>query len=139
MPVTNTIAPFTTHERLINLKYSRRYKNLMAKRIRFVSMEQLLEMKENNDRFKLVEVLSPKGYSEVGHIPGAINIPVPEIQKLAPKLLKKTDKIVVYCASYHCQASTNATKILLKLGYKNTVDFKAGKQGWIDAGLELEQ
>ena len=107
----------------------------MAK-IKFIPIEQLLEMQENKENFKLVEVLKEEGYKE-GHIPGAINIPVDKLKDESGKKLKKTDTIIVYCASYGCHASTNAAKILLEMGYKNVLDFKAGKKGWVDGGLEL--
>jgi len=107
------------------------------KRIKFISIEQLLEMMENKDNFKLVEVLSEESY-EKGHIPNAINIPVDKL-KDAGRKLKKTDNIVVYCASYTCHASTNAAKILLKMGYNNVLDFKGSKKTWVDAGFELEK
>jgi hypothetical protein len=45
---------------------------------------------------------------------------------------------VVYCGGYACQASTEAARIL-GMGYRRTLDFKAGKKGWVDANLELEQ
>lgn len=109
----------------------------MAK-IRFIPIEPLLEMKANNEKFKLVEVLSEDSFKE-GHIPRAINIPVEKLEGLAPKQLKKTDTIVVYCGSYQCNASTNAAAKLLKMGYKNVLDFKGGKKAWADAGFELEK
>lgn len=105
-------------------------------KIKFISIEQLLEMKENGEKFKLVDVLSPESYEE-GHIPGAVNIPLGKLEKEA-KTLNKNDVIVVYCASYACHASTLAFKILFDLGFKNVLDFKAGKKGWEDAGLEFE-
>jgi len=46
---------------------------------------------------------------------------------------------VVYCNSYACQASTWTARALMELGYQNTLDFKASKKGWVDAGLELEK
>lgn len=107
-------------------------------KIKFISLDQLLEMKVNNDKFKLVEVLSEDNFEE-GHIPGAINLPIDKLSSLAKKYLKKTETIVVYCASYACHASTHAAEILLKMGYKKTLDFKASKKGWTDAGLELEK
>ena len=107
-------------------------------RIRFITIEQLLEMIENKDNFKLVEVLSEDSYKE-GHIPGAINIPVDRLQKEASSKLEKTDTIVVYCASYHCNASTRAAEMLLNMGYKKTLDFKGSKKLWVDSGLELEK
>jgi rhodanese-related sulfurtransferase len=101
-------------------------------------MEDLLEMIENKKRFKLVEVLAKEDY-DIGHIPGAINIPLDELEALARQKLKKTDVIVVYCASYTCHASTKAVRKLLELGYEKTVDFKGGKRWWQHAGLELEK
>ncbi len=74
-----------------------------------------------------------------GHIPNAINIPVDNLEKDASKKLKKTDTIVVYCASYSCHASTNAAIMLMKIGYKKVLDFKGSKKAWVDAGLELEK
>ena len=106
-------------------------------KIKFITLEDLLEMKTNNEDFKLVEVLSEDSYKR-GHIPGAINIPSGNFESEAEKHLEKTDKIVVYCSSYSCQASTNAAKTLLEMGYENVLDFKAGKKGWSDAGLHLK-
>jgi rhodanese-related sulfurtransferase len=107
-------------------------------KIKFISLDQLLEMKVNNEKFKLVEVLSKESFKQ-GHIPGAISLPLDDLKVLAKKLLKKTDKIVTYCASYSCHASTNATVLLLKLGYKKTFDFKGSKKLWLDSGLDLEK
>ena len=107
-------------------------------KLKFIPLDTLLEMQANNEKFKLVEVLSKEKYGE-GHIPTAINIPLDDLKQKAKDNLKKTDKIVVYCASYSCHASTKAAELLLKMGYKNTVDFKGSKKAWVDAGLELEQ
>ncbi len=107
-------------------------------KIRYIPIETLLEMRANNEKFKLVEALSEESFAQ-GHIPGAINFPMDKLKEKAKKLLKKTDTIVIYCASYHCQASTNAARLLLGMGYKKVLDYKAGKKGWQDAGLELEE
>jgi rhodanese-related sulfurtransferase len=106
-------------------------------RIKLISIEEFLEMMLNKEDFKLVEVLSAKSYGE-GHIPRAINIPLREVEERAVKELKKTDNIVTYCSSYACEASTKATRKLLEMGYENTLEFKAGKRGWVHAGLKLE-
>ena len=106
--------------------------------LKFITMETLLEMLENKEKLKLVEVLEKEEY-EKGHIPGAINIPLEELEKLAKQKLKKTDTIIVYCASYTCHASTKAARKLLDLGYNRALDFKGGKRWWQHAGLELEK
>ncbi len=106
--------------------------------VEFITIERLLEMNANKEKFQLVEVLSEEEYKEA-HIPGAINIPLEKLETLVPKQLNKTDIIIVYCASYSCQASTKAAQKLLDMGYAKTLDFKAGKRGWTHAGLELEK
>ncbi|HMA61676.1 MAG TPA: rhodanese-like domain-containing protein [bacterium] len=107
-------------------------------KIKTITIEKLLEMKHNNEDFKLVEVLNNKAYNH-GHIPGAINIPAGELSERAPEELDKDETIVVYCSSYSCTASPSAAKKLTSMGYKNVYDFSAGKLGWEDAGLELEE
>jgi rhodanese-related sulfurtransferase len=48
----------------------------------------------------LVETLDPE-YYEDAHLPGAVNLPLGRIGKLAPELLPDKDaEIVVYCMSF---------------------------------------
>jgi len=108
------------------------------RKLRFITMENLLEMLENKAPFKLVEVLAKEEYDK-GHIPRAISIPLDELETRAKQKLKKTDTVVVYCASYACHASTKAARRLLDLGYQHVLDFKGGKRWWQHAGLELEE
>ena len=105
--------------------------------LEFVTMERLLEMKENNEEFTLVEALPEKNYKE-GHIPGAVNVPPDQVDEKASEL-DKDKLVIVYCASYKCPASTKVVRKLQELGFKKVLDFKAGKQAWINAELELEK
>ena len=107
-------------------------------KIIFITIEKLLEMQANDEKFKLVEVLPEKNFKD-GHIPGAINIPLGMFGSLVDKYLEKEDTIVVYCASYSCQASTMAAQKLLEMGFEHTVDFKAGKRWWVHSGFGLEK
>ncbi len=94
-------------------------------------------MMENEEQFKLVEVLSPEGY-EKEHLPLAINIPMNRLEELAPKFLSdKNERMVVYCSSFTCTASTGATRKLQSMGYTNVLDYKGGKKDWDSAGLPL--
>lgn len=95
-------------------------------------------MKANNKKFKLVEVLPEEEFKN-GHIPGAVNLPLDKLETLAKQHLRKADTIVVYCGSYQCQASTNAARTLLNMGFRKTLDYKAGKKGWLHTGFELEK
>ena len=104
---------------------------------KFIPIETLLELKTNDEPFKLVEILIEENYHE-GHIPGAINIPLQDVEDGKTDQLEKDETIIVYSASYTCPGSTLATKELLDRGYKNVLNFKAGKKGWVNAGFELE-
>lgn len=110
-------------------------RKMKKNKLRMITLERLLEMKENEEQFQLVEVLSPSEYQE-WHIPDAINIPGDQIKEKASEHLDKNDIVVVYCASYTCHASTKAARALMELGYNNVLDFKAGKKIWHREGLE---
>lgn len=107
-------------------------------KIKFITLEKLLEMKANNESFKLVEVLSEENF-ESGHLPDAINLPLGKLEDQAKEHLEKNETIVVYCSGYNCNASTEAVKKLQEMDYKKVLDFKAGKTSWTKAELELEK
>src|SRR5918997_4429011 len=98
------------------------------------------ELKGKLDRGEDVGVETPgSGYYEDAHLPGAINIPHTEVDKLAPSLLPdKAVQVVVYCSNRACQNSPQTARRLEALGYKNVFDYEEGKQDWIEAGLPTE-
>lgn len=105
-------------------------------KIKVVPLEFLLELQENEEDFKLVEALTEKAYN-MGHLPGAMFMPINRVEELAPLHLSKDDKIVVYCTGYTCHASTRVSRKLLEIGYENVFEFKAGKAGWKKAGFKM--
>lgn len=105
--------------------------------VKTITRDELMKMISTGQEFKLVDVL-PKAHFEKEHIKGAISLPVNELEKKATKTLKKSETIVVYCASFDCQASTTAAEKLLSLGYKNVLDYKGGLKDYKEAALPLE-
>ena len=106
--------------------------------VKIINRDELMKMVKGDGKFKLVDVLD-KAHFDMEHIKGAINLPVNEIDKDADKILKdKNEKIVTYCASFDCQASTNAANKLLTMGYKNVWDYKGGLKDYKEANLPLE-
>lgn len=86
----------------------------------------------------VVEALGP-AYYEAEHLPGAINIPHTEVDRLAPDLLPDKDaEIIVYCASGPCPNSGIAARRLVELGYRNVFDYAGGKEDWVSSGRALE-
>lgn len=113
-------------------------------KLSLITLERLLEMRENDDTFALVEVLGEDSY-ESGHLPDAVNIPAPKeitpeemAEAAKSKGIEQAGTVVVYCASYTCTASTRAARLLLEAGFTDVLDYKAGKAGWQAAGFKLE-
>lgn len=90
------------------------------------------------DGVVVLEALPPM-YFEKDHLPGARNLPLDDIDELAPRLIPATDSAVVtYCSNAACNNSTIAAQRLEALGYTNVRKYEGGKQDWMEAGLPLE-
>jgi ArsR family transcriptional regulator len=64
-----------------------------------ISREELFQ--RLGDRSLLIADVLPKEAYDAGHIPGAINLPLAELEERAPSLLHDRDReIAVYCASF---------------------------------------
>ena len=66
----------------------------MVRGIRRAEVRQLLAQGA-----QLVEVLPPGDYAWL-HIPGAINLPLKELGKLAPAALDRNQPVIVYCHEF---------------------------------------
>ncbi len=104
--------------------------------IKTISRERLRDMMERNEDFVLVDVLSPDSF-EAEHIPGSINIPFDEIESRVKKLINRNDKVITYCANFHCDLSSNAAQKLTELGYKNVWEYEGGLQDWKEGSYPL--
>jgi rhodanese-related sulfurtransferase len=98
-----------------------------------INTAELEELRDNGERFYLINVLSEKDFEEE-HIPGSVNIPVDRLKDEATEKFDREDRIVVYCASEDCGASENAARDLDQLGFQNVQDYEPGLKGWKEAG-----
>jgi rhodanese-related sulfurtransferase len=86
----------------------------------------------------LVEALGPAFFADA-HLPGAINIPPDQVDRLANTLLPDRDApIVVYCSGT-CQNSEIAARRLEELGYRSVRVYLGGKEDWVEHGLPVER
>jgi rhodanese-related sulfurtransferase len=91
-------------------------------------------------RALLVNVLPPEQFDQK-RIPGSVNVPVDSpgfeerVRQLAPD---KDQPIIVHCSGLNSAASTRAARRLQALGYSEAYDFKAGLEGWAQAGHDFE-
>ena len=87
----------------------------------------------------LVTVLDVRPAEEyaAGHVPGAINIPVHELEKRLRELPKRRE-IVAYCRGPYCLMSYDAVAMLRKKGMKAR-RMEAGLPEWRFAGLPVDK
>ncbi len=103
-----------------------------------IKRDELSQLMSSGEDFAIIEAL-PKSEYDHGHIPGALSMPLETLATEAPRqLTDKSLKIVTYCASADCAASTKAAEILEGLGYSNVSDYVGGKDDWKSAGMRLE-
>ena len=69
---------------------------------------------------------------DIGHIPGAINIPESQFDKLAPTMLPadKNAEVIFYCQGPTCDLSAKSALKAEKLGYTNLKVYEAGIPDW---------
>ena len=85
-----------------------------------------------------VDARSSKMYA-VGHIPGALNLPIDGTtswlrQKLSP--YPKDAKIIAYCSGSRCQSSRRLAKRLVEeLDYRRVYVLTEGLPAWLSAGF----
>lgn len=110
----------------------------MKEGVEEITYERFMNIRKSGEKYVLLDVLSPDSYDK-GHIEGAQSFPAETINKAtAEKRLSKDDRIIVYCGSFQCAASTEAAKKLSGLGY-NVVDYKGGLKEWQEKGNKLVQ
>jgi rhodanese-related sulfurtransferase len=86
---------------------------------------------------QLVEVLPAEEYEEL-HLPGAINIPLKQLDANSAQRLDSRRDTVVYCWDALCDMSPRAAHRLLALGFDHVHDYAAGKVDWLAHGLPVE-
>lgn len=91
-----------------------------------ISYKRLQEMMNKNKDAILLDVRSPQEFNE-GHLPGAVNIPLYDLEKQLNKLPNRQCLIIIYCASGH--RSKQAKEKLEKIGYENVYHLKNGLDG----------
>ena len=100
-----------------------------------VSRKELL--KRSKDGLVTVLDVRPSEEYDVGHIPGALNVPLDEIkQHLAT--LPKEQEIIAYCRGEYCVLAFEAVATLRKKGF-TAQRLEEGFPEWRAAGLPVER
>lgn len=103
-----------------------------------INHDELLSALRQPDPPILIEALGADYFADA-HLPGAINIPVAQVDQLAPRYLLDPDAdLVVYCSGA-CDSSRLAARRLEALGYRNVRVYDGGKEEWVELGLPVER
>lgn len=94
-----------------------------------LGVDEYLELlAQYGDRTVIIDVRPPSLYAQ-GHLPDAINIPLPQIKAGDPRLIE-AERYVVYGKGWDDVVSPAAAKKMIVLGYSNVYDFRAGFEVW---------
>jgi rhodanese-related sulfurtransferase/DNA-binding HxlR family transcriptional regulator len=99
-----------------------------------VPADQLLE-RVRDGLVSVLDVRPPEEY-EAGHLPGAVNIPLEELEKRLHEL-NPDQEIVAYCRGPHCVLAFDAVSILRQKGIKAR-RLEGGLPEWQLEGLPVE-
>ena len=91
----------------------------------------------NREKAVVIDVCEPAEFS-AGHVPGAKNAPLAELESKLPSMVKnKALPLILVCASG--ARSGRAVAIAKKLGYEQAQTLGGGLKAWKDANLPLEK
>jgi rhodanese-related sulfurtransferase len=85
---------------------------------------------------QLVDVLPAEAYRNE-HLPGAISLPLQEIDE-APERLDKRRPVIAYCFDHQCDLSARGAARLELLGFDPVYDYVDSKVAWFADGLPSE-
>jgi len=86
----------------------------------------------------LIEALGAAYFADA-HLPGAVNIPPGQVDRLAAVLIPDLDaRIVVYCSG-RCDSSRIVARELEERGYSDVRIFEGGKEDWVEHDLPVDR
>ena len=83
-----------------------------------------------------VDARAPQQFN-AGHIPGAINLPLDDVDRVFPSVadrLRQAPEVIVYCGRNACSLSTKVALLLRRRGLTNVALFPDGWDAWMAAG-----
>jgi rhodanese-related sulfurtransferase len=102
--------------------------------VRAVDLQGVRELLERGAQ--LVEVLPVQEYDEL-HLPGAISLPLKELDAQHAERLDRERPVIVYCWDALCDMSPRAAVRLEQLGFE-AYDYALSKVDWMAHGLQME-
>ena len=102
--------------------------------------DQLKKMQEKNEKFTLINVLSPDNFKKAS-IPNSINIPSDQpdfVRQVEQAAGGKDRKVIVYCGSFECPMSHHAAETLEESGFTEVYAYEGGMKEWLEKSGESQ-
>ncbi len=77
-----------------------------------------------------------------GHIPGAINIPLQEVESFIHDFISRISfetSVIIYCEGYGCDMGERLAVILEDFGFSNLMVYDGGIEEWESYGMPIEK
>lgn len=84
-----------------------------------------------------IDVRDPHGF-DAGHIPGALNVSVVDVEIMGNRMLKEKRPIVAYCACPDEHSSLVVAAKLMRIGVKDIKVLVGGWDAWKTSGGKVE-
>jgi rhodanese-related sulfurtransferase len=103
----------------------------------WIDADTLWQRQTDGEPVLLIDVRGPEEFgSPPGHLPGAINIPLPELPGRLADVTAQSRPIVVVCKTD--RRSAKAAETLLAAGVANVAVLRGGTDDWHQRGLPLD-
>jgi rhodanese-related sulfurtransferase len=79
---------------------------------------------------------------ELGHIPGAVSLPVSRFAEFFPgrlERLRSARMLVVYCSGRTCSDSRELAALLFQKGFKSLFLYRGGMEDWLEKGNAVQK
>jgi len=124
----------------IAVKWIQRYRLIRTLRMARISVDELNDMLNNNERPLVVDVRAPASQKQ-GRIPGAVWIDSHAFDESlqAQRLHERTaDEVIVYCACPNEASAAVVAKKLMRAGFTRVRPLAGGIEAWMAKGFAIE-
>jgi rhodanese-related sulfurtransferase len=103
----------------------------------WLEIDDLRQRLDTGDTFLLIDVRGPDEFTAPpGHLPGAINIPLPELPGRVAEVAAQSRPVVLVCKTD--RRSAKAAETLLAAGLTDVAVLRGGTDGWHQRALPLD-
>lgn len=103
----------------------------------WIDSDELQRRQASGSPFLLIDVRGPDEFiAPPGHLPDAINIPLPRLLERISDVAPRDRPVVLVCKTD--RRSAKAAEILFAAGFRHVEVLRGGTDGWYQRGLPLD-